>query len=430
MDMLLRDSYNQSLKKYIWIPFSLGIVVLSLLLVNTGNTSIRVVGLLSFVIIALFLKPDSIVILMALVEPFSIVFKLQDSFSVMPFLFIILFVKSIPNGRKYPSKVIMPLLALMSIGLIVVFARGFSITSFLSFYLYLICVVVVLNNENICLEHVFEVVSIWYVISVLIECILSEYLPNAVSMVTKVSIYNLRNIGFSNEWEFGRHLVVAVAFCLTNILKRKRFLLAYIVAIVYLIYKLTSTGLYSGLLAIGILIMCLPFIYKGSMGKRVLFFTVTILISAGLLLLAYYYVYIPMYNLRGQFTDNGRFNTWLAYLHDLGSNISLLLFGAGAGCISDYAASVHRITAHNILLEKVVEFGIFGLIGLISLIKNSYKGYTFKLNENLNLFPLIGFLGTTITQGVTGSELVFILMMICAMRKEKLDSPERDGVAI
>ena len=426
--MQATNTNTNNFRQIMWPVFGCTLIIASLFGINAGYTYIRVIGLVTLVVVSFFLNTESLLVLMSIIEPFSIVYKLQNSFSVMPFLFAVLFVKLFSIKRKYSSRIAIPLMALISIGLIVVFIRGFSIASFLSFYLYLICFILVVTDENIDLNKVFEAVSLYYLISVFIECILSGFLTNAVSTVTKVSVYNLRNIGFSNEWEFGRHIVVAVAFCLTNILKRKRFLLAYIAAIIYLIYKLTSTGLYSGLLAVGILIMCLPFIYKGSTGKRVLFFAVTIIVSAGLLLLVYYYVYIPMYNLRGQFTDNGRYNTWLAYLHDLGSNAGLLLFGSGAGCIGDYAASVHRITAHNILLEKLVEFGIFGMLGLITIIRNTYRGYTFRLNENLHLFPLIGFLGTTITQGVTGSELIFILMMICAMRREKSEYPEREGI--
>ena len=348
-----------------------------------------------------------------ILESISTLYKFNGSYTVMLFLFILLFVKIIRRNRSLSGKKVIPLFSLMAISGISYLCRSYGMTDYLAFFVMLLCFVWMSELKSIDMEAVFEKIAWLYVISVLIECVFSTLMPTAVRAVTDVSEYVYRSTGFSSSWNYGRHIVVAISFLIYWILVKREKIVVAGALILFLLYSMISTGLYSGLVAIAILMVIIPFSFEGSIRKRVSYGIIALVVCIIGLIATYYWVYLPMRDLRGAITDNGRFNLWKAYANDFMTQPSIALFGVGAGAIQNYAASVFRQTAHSILIEKMFELGIIGSALLVVLLRRCFLQHGLQVSRNHRVLPFFAFIGTCLTQGVTGNELIFILMILC-----------------
>lgn len=388
------------------------LVISTIVLLNNGITIVRTIGFLLLFMSSLFLRVEDLLVLIIALEPVSILFKWNGSYTVIPFMFIVLFVKLGLKNTKVSLKKIIPLSALMLIGVLNYLFRGFGVAAYVSFFLPVLCLVYISENKNISLEKIFNKVIWLYVVSTLVECILSGVFPNAVKVVTHVSQYNVRNVGFSSEWDYGRHILTAISFVVYWLLKNKRNVVLPSMLVLYFISCLIETGLYSGLVALGGLVFMIPLTFDGTPKQRISYTVVGGIVILFVVVIAYYFVFLPMLELRGQISDNGRFELWRMYYNDFINSPSIMFFGIGAGAISEYAATIGRLTTHNIVIEKMFEFGIIGICLLVCLLGTCFSKRDLSIRKNLRLLPLITFLGTCLTQGTSGSELLFILMIL------------------
>ena len=174
------------------------------------------------------------------------------------------------------------------------------------------------------------------------------------------------------------------------------------------------------LLGLGALLVCIPFAYgkEKPLRQRIAYSTIMIMI---MMIAAYFlvrFVYASMTELRGYgASENGRFGVWSTYLDFLNTNPLVTLFGVGGGAISSIASSLNTATAHNILLEKIVEVGIVGLVFFLLYFSTLYRGRTLNPSRNINVLPLITFLGTALTQGTTGNVAFALLLAICVAER-------------
>ena len=194
-----------------WVLFFM-FTIICLYSVDHGHDLLRSVGFILFLLIGLFLNVENLLMLIVVLEPLSIIFNFSGGYTVMPFLFIILFIKLLEKNNSINSRLIILLFVIMSISLLNYVYRGYSISSYVSFFICLLCFVWLSQTSNIDMVRIFERVVWLYVCSTLVECVFSGLFTNAVKTITSVSSYNNRNIGFSSEWDYGRHIVVSIAF--------------------------------------------------------------------------------------------------------------------------------------------------------------------------------------------------------------------------
>lgn len=402
---------NKNNSLYFWALFY-AFSIFCIVMLNIGNTFVRTLGFILFLCIGFLLSKTNLLLFIAAIEPLSNVYKFNGGYTVLPFLFIVLFFKLVSCNRELSRKKLITLLSINLISTINYLIRGFSLGSYLSFFVCFLCFIWMSEDDTFLMEDLFYKIIWIYTISTLIECFCSAMLPNVTRMLVTVSQYNQRNVGFSSEWNYGRHIVVSIAFLFCWIKMKKNDLLLCTCVILYLSYSLIKTGLYSGLVALVFLVLMVPFMYDGSLKQRICYSILTLFVAIIGLFIIYKFVFLPMKALRGQFSDNGRFDLWQLYYMDFIKNKSIFLFGIGAGAIQDYAGSISRLTTHNTIIEKVFEFGIFGIVLLLCLIKECFRKHGLSIRKNYRLIPLFTFFGTCLTQGVSGEELIFILMIL------------------
>ena len=403
---------EKSAFRSVWIA-SYVFVLASILAMNNGIGSIQTIGFFFVLAVGAMLPVEQLLMFIVMMEPLGAIYRINGRYTVMPFLFIILFVKLVAGNKTISKKKLIPMFGLMAISIYNYVTRGYNISTYVGFFIALLCFVWASGNKCINMQRVFEK-SIWlFVLSVLIESIASRTMPTVVRMVREVSAYEYRLAGFTSSWNYGRHVVVAIAFLVYWLRYQNGNKLIAGALIGYFLECMISTGLYSGLLAIGLMLLLIPFSFQGTIKQRITYVSISLLVCAVVFLIIYNYVYLPMYNLRGQISDNGRFDIWKMYYDIFVNDAGIFFGGIGAGAIQDYAASKSILTTHSIVIEKLFELGIVGTGLLIFLISGCTRKQNQRISTNGRLLPLATFLGTCLTQGVSGNELIFILMIIC-----------------
>lgn len=410
-------------------------ILLTLFLTNNGISLLRTVGVFFFLAASVFLPQRMLFELIVLLQPFTSVFRLGEGLTVMPFLILVFIVKAAltSRGRLFGDAVSFALFfALFTISIVAHSLWFSSFTGAIPFFIYLLFFHMAITSEQLADGKVFDGATVVFVISALLFCVCIGLFPNAVSQIAPMSETGIdRAGGFTTVWEFGRILVVAVSLIIVRLLMNHRHLIVYIAVMLYFLYWFVQTGLFSGLVSLIIIAVLLPFSVESLGAAKKRYISVLMLFgSVILLLLGYKYIYEPMNALRGGMNDNGRFQIWSQYLGDLAGNVWMLLFGIGGGAISVYAESVSRLTAHNIVIEKLVELGLVGIVLLVLFLKQSFAAtkVSLSLRKNLHVIPLIAYLGTCLTQGTSGSELIFLVMILSCIpqtnEKEIADAPK------
>ncbi len=362
--------------------------------------------------IAIFLSIEELIPMIFILSPFSIIFKFFGMFTVMPVLFIILSVKCILRNHKLAQIPYALFVLLFLVNILNALISYNDIFNSLSTFVSLFSLISFILITDIDRNKVFMLTSNLYIVSVIMLCVFSELFINVAPHVIEVAEHNLRNIGFSNEWDFGRSIIVAIAFVVYWLLKNRKYIILGVLVIMYFLSKLISTGLYSGALSLVVMTLCLPFCFGKSFRQQPFYFLVIGFLSILLIIALYYLVYIPMVDLRGGIGDNGRFELWNFYINLFINDWKVFLIGVGGGCISNYAHSISMLTTHNVIIETMVEYGLIGIVLLSLIIKRLYSGQ-FSIYNNKKMIVLFSFLGTCLTQGVSGNEMIFLLMMIC-----------------
>lgn len=435
MDNFQKKSIFYINNKYKIIYFSIYVVIiLCIYFIDHGQYIVQTIGLIFISICGFLLKKDGIIALLCMLLPFSNVFRLNGSYTVIPFLILIFILKSIlklSGERVFINKniacAILCLYVLFCISFCTVISRFNNVRIILPFFIYLIFLVIAANDGVVEDDNSFYFTVFLLVSSTIISCILADIFPNAQKYlsgdINKQFVY--RFSGFSNVWELGRQLVVSIAIIVSFMLERSIKVLKKLICVFLILacfYFIIQTGLYTALVGIKALGWSLLFVQNNKFQNQGRFRVMMVLLIVLSGILIYFFVFENMLAVRlGNISDNSRFEIWSQYLNDLGNNILMLLFGVGGGAIANYAQTVDRLTAHNIVIEKLVELGFVGVIFLLIFFYQIFRDKSYKLSSNTKMIIVWTFLGTCLTQGVSGNEMIFILLAIC-VRQHKLCS--------
>lgn len=410
----------------IFLAFTFGCLVL----LSRGLSSASRIGCYVLIGWALLLPTDELLCLIAVALPTGNIFKLGGGYTAIPFLLLIYIIKSfIKNGTKIKSDVARPLLwtaALFFLGIFTSTAHNISIVEIIPFFMHLVFIVVALRINHINEEDEYTRIAFYFCAGTLLVCVGTVLFPSVSKSISNISVYSRANPGFASTWDFGRSLSISIAFVFVSFLKTKKRLILDIILVLIMLYFLIQCGRFSMLLGLGALLICVPFAYGTDkpLRQRLLYSAVMIIIIAVLSYVMIRYVYSSMVELRGYgASENGRFGVWSTYLEYLENNPFVVAFGTGGGSISSVAPTLGGSTAHNILLEKITEVGVFGLFLFLLFFITLYRGKTLNPSRNINVLPLITFLGTAMTQGTTGNVAFALLLAMCVADKY-IENPE------
>lgn len=398
---------------------------ITLFMLDHNVLTIRQISSIILIAIGLTLHPDDLICLVAAILPTGNVYMLGGGNTTIPFLLVIYITKLfVKNGKIVDLNLIRPLIwttVLFLISLITTTIHNINIIKVIPFFMHLVFIVVALRLNHINDEFRYNKIALYFVVGTLLVCIGTVIFPRVSRLLGNASIYMQENAGFSSTWDFGRSLTISIAFVIVNFLKTKKRIILDTIVILIMLYFVVQSGRFSMLVGLGALLICLPFVIgKDRPLKQRLLYSVTMMLAIALVAYALIeMVYIPMTKLRGSAaSDNGRFDIWKTYFDYLNSNFTVALFGVGGGAISSIAVTLGTATAHNILLEKIVEVGFVGLFILMMYFLTLYRGKEISLFRNVNILPLVAFLGTSLTQGTSGNVAFALLLAMCVADKE------------
>lgn len=421
--MELAETFESKRLKYAWACFY-AITVIGVYIMNrSGVGRITTVLTLSAVFWGVCLSLENVFLLITAVIPWGQVFKVPNGYTAATLLIFVFLVKSVVSYNKamfhvskLTFKIYASYLVCFTISIIAALSNNSNISEVIPFYMEFLFVIVcikVFTNKN----NMFEKAGTIYTISTLLMCFCSSLFPTLSRTLGNISQYSSANPGFSSPWSFGRITLVSISFIVVDYLSHHDHLLWKILTIAILLNYLIQSGRFSILLGLAFLVACLPIISKQkdySIKQRVFVFIGMLALFIILLLVLYFFFYRDMVALRGtEASDNGRFELWKTYLHYLGRKPLVVLFGIGGGAVSSFGMSLNTESAHNILLEKLVELGVVGIVLAVYLFIRLYKSNKDTIRHNLYLIPLIAFLGTSLTQGTSGSQTFALLIILC-----------------
>lgn len=395
------------------------VIITTICLFLFNRSYVRNISCFALLLYAMFLPIDDLACLIAAVFPTGKIFKLFGGYTVVPFLLLIYIFKTmVLNGRKVSMDVMRPIFWVMILfvsTIITTTLLNIGITGSLSFYAHLIFIIVALRINRINRAESYDKISFYFIVSTLYVCAMTLVFPEVSRSLGNI-LYGRVNPGFSSSWDFGRSLIVSIAFVAVRFLKTKKRLFIDLVLVFIMLYFVVQCGRFSMVLGLAALIFCMPLEYISDKPKRerILYFLFAMIMVSIIGAFIYVYVYSSMAELRGvEASDNGRYGVWSTYWDYFLSNPQVVCFGAGAGAISSVGAGLNTVTAHNIVIEKVAEVGVFGCFVLFCMFVNLYKGKIINPTRNIYILPLITFLGTTLTQGTTGNETFALLLAMC-----------------
>ena len=417
--LMNRDSLLMSiliLLLYTWIVFEL-------IIVNHGNNSISTFAFYLLIGLSVFLKPKYILIEFVLIAPLAELFKLPNSYTAAPFLSIIIVLKLLFNSDKRVNhndfSYVLVYLLLFFFSIIASLLEFQSVVPCIPFFVYLIMIYLCTHRLEIT-NKLYIIMARCFVVSCLIVCFGSVFFPTAVKLLSNVGMYTIRNTGFSNVWDFGQNLVIAISMVLIGFKnKRINLILAIMLNIVF-IYFIIDTGLYTGL--IGIVFVYSMYFFIDDRFSKIFKIFLYLFLGPLVIFLLYKFVFLKMNDSRGQFSDNGRFEIWKLYYQILTNNVRILLIGTGGGTIMSYANKYNILTTHNVIIEKIMEFGIIGCTFLVLNIKKIYENSITSLRNNPKLILPIVYLLMGLFQGVSGSEILVLLIILSYQKKNSVIS--------
>lgn len=405
-----------------------------LLMLSRGNSIFSRIGCYALILFSVFLPIDDVLNLIAIILPTGNIYKLGGGYTAIPFLLLVYIVKSfIKNGSKISADTARPLMWTMVLFIVSIFTttiHNIRLIEIVPFFMHLVFIVVALRMNNVNEEEKYKSIAFYFLCGTLLVCAGTMIFPGVSRSISNISVYSRANPGFASTWDFGRSLSISIAFVIVDFLKTRKHLVLDTVLVLVMLYFLIQCGRFSMLLGLGALLIFIPFAYGTDkpLRQRIGYSVIMMVIMA---IAAYFmirYVYASMAELRGYgASENGRYGVWETYFTYLNANPSVVLFGVGGGAISIIASSLNTATAHNIILEKMVEVGIVGLVIFLFYFVTLYRGKTVNPTKNINVLPLITFLGTALTQGTTGNVAFALLLAICVADRANLDDEFSHG---
>lgn len=412
-------------RKWRALIFFIALTFGCLVLLSRGTSSISRIGCCVLFAIGFLLPTDELLCLITAVLPTGNIYKLSGGNTAIPFLLLIYILKSVIRGRgsinkSQASKPLLCIIALFALTSLSTFIHDVSIIETLPFFMHLVFIVIALTVNHVNDEEMFNQLALYFIVGTLVVCVGTVVFPGVSRSLGNVSMYSRANPGFASTWDFGRSLSISIAFLMVDFIKTRRRTVIDIGLSLVFLYFLIQCGRFSMLLGLGAMLVCVPFAFGKDKPLRTrISYTVSMIVVVGIIaLVVFRYVYSSMIELRGYgASENGRFGVWGTYFNYLSQNPSVYFTGIGGGAISVLAPRLGISTAHNILLEKVLEVGIIGIIILSIFFSSLYRGKSINPASNINILPLITFLGTALTQGTTGNVAFALLLAMCVAEK-------------
>ncbi|HOJ10486.1 MAG TPA: hypothetical protein PK733_07830 [Clostridiales bacterium] len=395
-------------------------IIVAIILTDKGISLARVIAFWGILFIAVLQKPISIFMFMVATLPLSHIARMENSsLTLLPFLTIILLIKIIITNKAISLNKAMPLFIIGIISIINEIIRWSSmITSLVFIMTWLIPVFAYCIKQEI--NHKIVLISFAYVISSFISIIGSTLFPNAARMITSYTQYSYRAVGFSQAWSYGINLVIASAFILIIYKQTNKRLVLSAIAIAILLYNAILSGTFSILIGIALVLFC--FSIQTLKKEKVL-----LLLLIPLLFVLGYSIMKAFFQIRGDISDNGRIEIWMFYMKHLLSNFSVFMFGIGGGNIASMASKYQMSTAHNGILELLIEVGFCGTVLLILYSKNLLRNIKLSFRKNILSLPFLIYLSFLLTQGGASSYsiVIFISLLISSSEQTKNQGVEQ-----
>lgn len=387
----------------------------------------------AFIVTAMIVPPQEVLILFACAIPLAPGTRaLETGPSVVSALMLIMIFRTLIRRTEVPTRSFLVALVLAGISLANTVIRYQQVLPGLNGFLTLALVIVVgaylRGQKTEQVEQLRRACAWGFMVSIMMAGAVGKFLPNlAHRLTTNVasnSEYAYRFFGVSTPWEFAQQALIGIA--LAAYLRRNwRISILLTLSIAgFLTWLIILSGTFSALLSLALIGGV--FLWTGplsSMPKLILVPSVAAaagaIISAAMGLLA---------DVRGEAaTDNGRLEIWAAYIGVLNNDPVAMIIGFGAGSISIIAAGgliPGGLGTHNIILDFVIQFGLFGMILLVGVAKDAFRGVLGTSLSGLNWLPLAAVLLTTATQSSIGNDAILFALLFAIPQDQNQDPSE------
>lgn len=411
----LKLSFFKKIRKYIIYTYILLIVDIYFL-----NKGIKILPSISWFIVcffSIFQIPEIIFIELMLIAPISHAFQLYNGITTFPIMSSILVLKLLFRNRSFDKKFILLYIVLFAFNISSTLIQYGTMMYTIPFFLYFLMVYLAKKSLKFS-EYLYEMSLKCFIVSVVIVCVGSKLLPVAADFLNNSTEFTVRNCGFSNVWDFGQNISISMSIILIA-LKRKRIKKTMgMILLCFLSFFLIETGLYTALIGITVTIFFYPFISEKRQKNRNKNFILSFLLIFLFLLIGYFIIFPRMFALRSQISNNGRFDLWLQYIDIFFKTPRITLFGIGADSISAFAAINGIRSTHNVIIEKLIEFGIIGVVFLVIEIFNIFKGISMLPTKNHKSMYIFSYLSMGMFQGISGAETIFLFLILACWQKK------------
>ena len=412
------DIRPKQTKEYLIVVISIYILlVVDIILLNNGNINMPTVCWVLVCIYTLFLSPELIFLELITILPVTHAFKLINSITTFPIIACIFLTKLVLRNRKIENNFLLIYVTLFCVNSISSLIQFGTILYIMPFFVYFMMTYVASRNLSLT-EELYELCIKCFVISVIIVCIGSKVLPEAANYMNNSTKYTVRNCGFSNVWDFGQNISMSIIALLMAIKHKKINIWLAIILLCFFSYFLIETGLYTGLIGIAFTIICFPFLSKENKISSLRINFGSAVVAIIVLLIGYYIIFPKMNILRNNIGlyDNGRYNLWKYYINLWYSQTRIMLTGIGAETITSYASNYEIRTAHNMIIEKLVEFGIIGFSLLVFGVREIVKNNSLMPLKNNKAIFVMSFFAMGMVQGISGAEVVYLFLIISSCK--------------
>lgn len=375
---------------------------------------------ITFVLISLTASIETNIFIIGLLSPLNRVILFgNSSLTLIPVVISIVVLKSILNRsftlNKTFSLLFLSLLIISFLSSILFMVKPWNS---LFYFIFLIFSYIISNVKD---EQIYRKFGISFITGYIISIFGGIFFPLVSNIVqnfrySEHGFYRFMGL-LQDPTEFAQKGIVALGFLMTIPPKEKKApILFSFFSFIFIVIYLIKAGTRSILIGLIILVLYMSSEVNKRFGKNNLqkiilsFFTGLIFILG-----FYFFVFTPLISLRSGATEvffSERISIWKVYLSNFFSNPRIFLFGIGAGNILQYSNDIYFVSLHNGLLEIIFEFGIYGTPILIYLLLKhivQYDKYSLKFSTGL---PLLLYLTTLFSLGITRSELFFLLISI------------------
>lgn len=406
------------------------ILIISMFIIESGLPIFSTIMYFSILILSVFLKPEQVFYLIALLSPINRVFLYNiNGITLIPILIIISLIKYTLKYKKIEVGFIILFLSIFIINLIHATIIEMEVLNTVTFFINLYFAYIVnRNNEK---SHFLNFAK-YYIVGALISSfggLIFDYIPNFVQNYRFSEFGFYRFMGLvADSTQFGQKILVAISLTVSMIfIENKKHKLTYFIVLILLVYFLVLSGTRSTIIGMLFILLYSLYNFLNMKNKRInkKKIVITFILLPIVVLLLYIFYLEPIFELRSDsafLTD--RFDIWKSYIEYWTSKADVFLFGIGAGNSIFFSEEFNLLATHNGYLEIIFEFGVIGSLLLLRLIWRYILG---RRLFNIFTLPLIIYLTTLFSLSITGSELLFLLLAISNIKTSDTPLDSFDG---